>query len=154
MRESSRNSSPQPRLRQRRAGGPLVVPETPLRALIDEWLGIADIEHTVTDAALVVAGGQVRRSSVTRSWPDVTFCAPLSGRLGLIEIKAEDGSYQPGQLERIERLRSRGAWVLEPRSLEDVVDAFTNEYGDRLRWPALFHLRRAIAAYRQGVGAR
>lgn len=138
-----------------RVGRPRVR-EKDLQKLITDWLTLAGIRHIVTDAALVVVGDQARRSKVEKSWPDLTLLMPYTGRFGAIEVKTPTGEFQPGQEHRIEELRAEGAWVIVPRSLDEVVASFEAEYRDLGVWklPSLFALRRAVKAYEQGVGAR
>ncbi len=151
-----------PRLREHKGRrGALVVPEEPLGKLIDDWLELAGIRFVRTEAKLTVAKGasgerSVRASHVRRSWPDRTLLLPLLGRFGVIEIKAEDGSFRPGQKELVDDLRADGAWVLVPRSLDEVVWALVEEYKEAGLWKAarLDKLRRAVAAYERGAGAR
>jgi len=152
-----------PRYRQHhgRRATKLVVPERPLTVLIDHWLELTGMLWTPTKAELVVASGDdgtktTRPSEVRKSWSDRTAVLPITGKTLLIEVKAEDGAYQPGQPEFLREARSSGALVVEPRTLADVVDAVEAEYvrlgllGDRRLW----RLRRAIGSYRKGVGAR
>ncbi len=131
------------------------VREKDLSRLITDWLTLAGIRHLVTDAALVVVGDQVRRSKVERSTPDLVVLMPFTGRYGAIEVKTPTGAFRDGQERRIAELRAEGAWVIVPRSLEDVVTAFVAEYRELGIWklPELDRLRRAVAAYERGAGA-
>jgi hypothetical protein len=78
----------------------------------------------VTDASRVWAkDGTVRRSKVTRSFPDVSSVMALRemfGRALYLETKTATGGFQPGQREKHEELRAAGAVVIVPRSLSDL----------------------------------
>lgn len=133
------------------------VPERDLQVLLTDWLTLAGILHTVTDAALVVAGGEARMSSVRKSWPDVSAVMPATGaRLMAIEVKAQDGRLSRGQEQMLGELRTAGAFVVVPRSLTDLVDAIEEEYRELGIWKRdeLERVRRATKAHRAGTGAR
>ena len=94
--------------------------EDDIRTSIVEYLKLCGIEASITDASRAFGpDGLPRRSKVERSWPDITGCLP-GGRMLAIEVKTPDGRFQPGQPERIARLRAQGALVIVALSVEDV----------------------------------
>ena len=59
----------------------------------------------------------------TDGWPDVTVSLPPSGRLLGIETKSLNGKLRSSQIACHAWLRSSGAVVIVPRSVEDVAVA-------------------------------
>lgn len=55
-------------------------------------------------------------------WPDRQVLLGFGCHIWL-EFKQEKGSLRAAQVERLKRLRARGEWVEEPRTIEAAVDA-------------------------------
>ncbi len=105
--------------------------EAQIQSAITDWLTLAGIPFTVTDAAHVTINGVTRgRAKIRRGWPDVTACLPPDGTLLAIECKSAKGKLRPEQVETIAQLQDAGALTVVARSLEDVV----NEIENRLAW--------------------
>lgn len=103
--------------------------EAETQRAITDWLTLAGIPFTVTDAAHVTINGVTRgRAKIRRGWPDVTACLPPDGTLLAIECKSVRGRLRPEQVETIAQLQDAGALTVVARSLEDVTDA-VGDYG-------------------------
>ena len=98
--------------------------EAQIQRTITDWLTLAGIPFTVTDAAHVTINGVTKgRAKIRRGWPDVTACLPPDGTLLAIECKSVRGRLRPEQVETIAQLEDAGALTVVARSLEDVTDA-------------------------------
>lgn len=105
--------------------------EAQIQRTITDWLTLAGIPYTVTDAAHVTINDVTRgRAKIRRGWPDVTACLPPDGTLLAIECKSARGKLRLDQEAILEQLGEAGAAVVVARSLEDVV----NEIENRLAW--------------------
>lgn len=98
--------------------------EAQIQRTITDWLTIAGIPFTVTDAAHVTIQGVTRgRSKIRTGWPDITACLPPDGTLLAIECKSARGKLRPEQVETIAQLQDAGALTVVARSVEDVTEA-------------------------------
>ena len=99
--------------------------ERSIQSAIVDLLRLIRLPHSVTDAALIFDNkGKVRGRGVrTDGWPDVTVSLPPLGRLLGIETKSLNGKLRPSQIACHAWLRSSGAVVIVPRSVEDVAVA-------------------------------
>lgn len=98
--------------------------EAQIQRTITDWLTIADIPFTVTDAAHVTIQGVTRgRSKIRTGWPDITACLPPDGTLLAIEVKSAKGKLRLDQEAVLGQLEEAGAVVVVARSLDDVVMA-------------------------------
>ena len=97
--------------------------EAQIQRTITDWLALAGIPFTVTDAAHVTINGVTKgRAKIRRGWPDITACLPPDGTLLAIECKSARGRLRPEQVETIAQLEDAGALTVVARSLEDVTD--------------------------------
>ena len=127
--------------------------EAQIQRTITDWLTLAGIPFTVTDAAHVTINGVTKgRAKIRRGWPDVTACLPPDGTLLAIECKSVRGRLRPEQVETIAQLEDAGALTVVARSLEDVVNAIEQHlaqlYSYQIPPPKLC---RAIYGYRDST---
>lgn len=91
--------------------------EKEVQTEILQFLDSFGIPYSVTDAS---TNWRIHRRSMKRSWPDITAVLSPGGRCLCIEVKTEDGGYQPGQEDMLTRLKAAGALAITARSVEDV----------------------------------
>jgi hypothetical protein len=103
-------------------------PEKSIQAAIVGLLELVNLPHSVTDSSLVFDGkGKVTGRAVrTDGWPDVTVSLPPAGRMLGIETKSKDGTLRPSQIACHAWLRSSGALVIIPHSVEEVARVLQN----------------------------
>jgi hypothetical protein len=93
---------------------------TQLVTAVRGYLSAMRIPHTLSDAARCFnSKGQIVRR-IDPNWPDITACAPSSGVLLAIEVKAGKDTLTPGQAHTLHLLYLAGALVVVARSVEDV----------------------------------
>lgn len=128
--------------------------EAQIQATICDFLTLAGIPFTVTDAAHVTINGVTRgRAKIRRGWPDVTACLPPDGTLLAIEVKSAKGKLRLDQEAVLAQLEAAGAVVVVARSLEEVV----NEIKSRLNWsgqPYPTAIQRAIDGIQSSTSPR
>jgi hypothetical protein len=103
--------------------------ERSIQSAIVALLRLVGLPHSVTDASLVFddKGKVIGRAVETDGWPDVTVSLPPAGRLLGIETKSKSGKLRPSQIACHAWLRSSGAVVIVPRSVEEVAAALVAE---------------------------
>lgn len=95
--------------------------ESDIQKGVRDLLALCKVPHSVTDASRAFGpDGKARRSKVDEGWPDISGVLPPSGRALFIETKSRAGRLSPGQRKKIAELRSAGALVFVPRSVEDL----------------------------------
>jgi hypothetical protein len=117
--------------------------ERSIQSSIVDLLKLVGLPHSVTDASLVFddKGKVSGRAVETDGWPDVTCALPPSGRLLGIETKSKDGRLRPSQIACHAWLRSSGALVCVPRSVEEIAGVLMAE---GVKHPALTQLLQKI----------
>lgn len=98
------------------------IPEKAIQRAICEWLTLAEIPWTVTDAAHVTINGVTRgRAKICPGWPDITAVLAPEGVMLAIEVKSATGKLRADQEAILGQLKAAGAVVVVARSIENVV---------------------------------
>lgn len=109
--------------------------ESQIQKAITDWLTAKNIFwKRMALGPMMHGGGKAKLRMVAnpmKGFPDLMGFLPLTsrGELFAIEIKSENGRLSPEQKQWREDLERHGAFYIEARSLDDVIDAFARRFG-------------------------
>lgn len=101
--------------------------EKTIQREIEKVLQLFKVQYSITDAAIVVIGNQVRRTKVRTGWPDITGILHPDGRFFCIETKKLSGKLRESQEDILHRIEKSGGIVIISRSASFVY-SFLSQY--------------------------
>lgn len=110
--------------------------ESSIQKSIMAWLERAGIEHwrMALGAVMVrtAGGGKAKTKNPMKGFPDIWGFMPLTerGEIFTIEVKKpKTGRLSKEQIDWQEKLKRRGVFYIEARSVNDVAQAFAKRFG-------------------------